>query len=161
MEGRLAELAATALAAQVPPNHDVDRWVAYFEACAHWGDALPDDALHGPRRSALWAEIEAAVAHRDQPMPDRPTPSLRAWTLRADHMELQSWSPYDPVRAPVWVFELLGRLDGQTHWADAVAATEQAIGQAVPADLVARLWWRGCLAAPEADEGDHIQIFPG
>ncbi len=101
------------------------------------------------------------MARRDRPLPRCPTPALRAWTRHDDHVELQSWSPYDPVVAPPWVFELLGRLDGQTPWPEAVAATEAAIGHPVPADLVLRLWWRGCLAEPEDDEGDSIDVFPG
>lgn len=160
LEAQLAEEAAEALADQVPATHDVDAWVAYFVACADWCDALPDGAFHGPRRDAMLEHVSVAVARRDRPLPLCPTPSLRAWTPRGDHMELQSWSPYDPVVAPRWVFQLLGRLDGQTPWPEAVRATEAAIGHPVPPDLVARLWWRGCLAEPEDDEGESIEILP-
>lgn len=162
LEAQIAEEAAEALAGQVPDDDGtVEAWVAYFEACAAWCDTLADEAFHGSRRDALLGQVDHAVARRDRPLPTCPTPSLRAWTRVGDRFELQSWSPYDPVDAPGWVFELLGRLDGQTPWPEAVAATEVALGHPVPADLVARLWWRGCLAEPEDDEGDTIDVLPG
>ncbi len=162
LEAQIAAEAAEALAERAPAaGTGPEAWAQWFVACADWCDALPDDTFHGARRDALITQVTRAVARRDRPLPDCPTPSLRAWTVHDDHVELQSWSPYDPVDAPVWVFQLLARLDGRTPWPEAVAATEAALGHPVPADLVARLWWRGCLAEPEDDEGDGVEVLPG
>ena len=161
LEARIAAAAAQAMARHLPTEQATGAdWARYFVACADWCDGLDDDAFHGPRRDALLAQVTRAVARRDRPLPSCPTPALRAWTHHADRVELQSWSPYDPVDAPPWIFELLARLDGLTPWPQAVADAEAALGHPVPADLVAWLWWRGCLAEPEDDEGETIEVLP-
>jgi Fe-S-cluster containining protein len=135
-------------------------WESYFLECAERADALDVGSVRGPRLDALMHAVREAVAQRDRPLPLCPTPALRAWHTFEDRVVLESWSPYDPVTVPPWIFQLLSRLDGETPWPEALAATEAVVGTTLSADLVANLWWRGLLAAPEDDEGYAIDVLP-
>ena len=154
---RAAEVDVAERVAEVPADGD---WASAYIRCAERALAMPAEGLRTPRLDALLARVTRRLVQRDRPLPLCPTPAIRAWTVRADGVELESWSPYDRVTAPPWIFQLLARLNGTTPWPDAVRATEAAIGEPVPADLVARLWWRGLLAEPEADEGGALEIIP-
>ena len=130
------------LAERVAGEPDGD-WEAYYRGCAERARAIDPAELRTPRNTTLLGFALDRLRRRDRPLPLRPTPALRSWVVHPDRVDLVSWSPYDVVEAPPGVFQLLGRLDGQTPWPDAVRAAEAELGASLPADLVARLWWRG------------------
>jgi len=57
---------------------------------------------------------------------------------------------------------LFSKLDGQTHWRDALQATIDEVDDVVPPDLPWTLWMRGLLAHPdEATAAEpRIDVIP-
>jgi len=131
-----------------PSDHDGD-WERYYRACADRADDLDPAAFRTDRTRKLLDRLLAAAARRDQPMPPTPIPYVARWVVHDDRVELESWSVYDPVFVPPWIFVLFSKLDGQTHWRDAQRATADEIDAPVPPDLAWQLWTRGLLAHPD------------
>jgi hypothetical protein len=78
---------------------------------------------------------------------------IHSWKTRDDGVFLASWSPYDRVRAPTWVFTLLSKLDGQRPWREAVRESAEELGHPVPDEWVWHRWARGLLEGPDDPEG--------
>ncbi len=161
-EHRLAERCVTDGS---PPTSDAPprEWDAWYRWCADHVDALPDAALAGARLDTLRGRVHAATSRRDAPMPAILTPVVHDWVTLPDSVLLSSWSPYDRVEAPRWIFTLLSKLDGQRTWREAadLAATE--LDQAIPDGWVWHLWSRGLLEAPtdpDAPEHPIIDVLP-
>jgi hypothetical protein len=156
-----ATLVDACVAGGEPPGQGAppEVWEAWFVACADRVDGLGPgevDRLRGERLDTLRARVAARLDERDAPMPEVVIPTLRSWVVRGDGITLTTWSAYDPVEAPPWIFELLSRLDGQRTWRVAAALTEAAIGVPVGDALVARLYRRGALGPPE-----YVDVMPG
>jgi len=131
-----------------PAEHDGD-WERYYIACAHRAAALDPSRFRTPRTERLLERLREGAHRRDQPMPATPIPYVAAWKVRDDRVELESWSIYDPTFAPPWVFTFLSKLDGATHWRDALRATAEEVDGVVSPDLAWQLWTRGLLAHPD------------
>ncbi len=127
-------------------------------------DAASDEELRSLRSPRLEALLDAAFARaedRDRSLPPVVVPAVRDWERRAEGVSVTSFSPFDRVLLPTWIFELLSRLDGQRGWREAVDLTSEALGRPVPHDLVWHLWARGLVAAPEDLEGPDDPVVTG
>lgn len=167
LELRLARFCVEQLPAPAPrPGEariDTDGIVAYYVACAERADRLTDADLawlRSERIATLAGKVAVAIAARDVPLPDVLQPRIRDWVRVPDGVILTSFSPYDPILAPPWIFELLSRLDGVRTWAVAVAETASAIGAEVPDGLIARLWDRGLVGPAEIGEPSEGEAPP-
>jgi Fe-S-cluster containining protein len=164
LEHRLAERCVADGRPPASEPHDVEAWAAWYEWCADHVDTLDADALAGLRLDRLLQRVQRSIALRDAPMPDVLQPMVHSWKVHDDGVQLSSWSPYDRVGAPAWVFTLLAKLDGVVSWREAVTAAAAELGHAVPDEWVWHLWARGLLEGP--DEGllpDDIavDVLPG
>ena len=135
-----------------------DDWSAYFQRCSARARSLDDAALTDALDLRLLARCQDLAAARDEPLPLCPVPSISGSTIHPTHVELESFSSFDPFFAPPWIFQLLSRLDGQTPWLEALRATAAIVEGPVSPDLVLQLWNRGLLAPPEALQGDGFVL---
>lgn len=133
-----------------------ERW---FVRCADHVEALDDaaiDALRGEHLDALLGKLDAAIGRREAPMPEILMPTVSDWAVHATGVTLTSWSTYDPVEAPAWVFQLLALLDGRTPWRRAKATLEATLGAPVGDDVFVTLYRRGLVGPAE-----HVDVPPG
>ncbi len=136
-------------------------WVAWYEWCADTVEQLDEPTVEGLRDQKLTALLEAlqaTVTARDAPIPDVVIPQVRDWVVLDEHVAMTSWSIYDRVIVPGWIFHLLSKLDGETAWREAVRAVEAERGHPVGEDLVLMLWRRGILGHPV--DWSSIQVNP-
>lgn len=143
------------------PDEDAspDAYERWFVRCADHVDRLDDaaiDALRGPNLDGLLDKLGAAIDAREAPMPEVLMPTVSDWAVHAHGVTLTSWSTYDPVEAPAWIFELLALLDGRTPWRHAKATLEARRGAPVGDDLFATLYRRGLLGPAQ-----HVDVPPG
>jgi hypothetical protein len=128
----------------------VQAFVDFYLACAARMDTLTEADLAVLRTPSLVERAETVrrrSRERDEPLPEVLEPRVREILREDGRLRLASWSPFDTVEVPPWIFELLSRLDGQRPWREGLAATRAAGFPATDA-LVERLWARGLLGPP-------------
>jgi hypothetical protein len=133
-----------------PPGASAQQHADFYVACAARVDALTEADLAVLRTPSLVERAELVrrrSRERDLPMPEVLEPRVREILREEGRLRLASWSPFDVVEVPPWIFELLSRLDGQRPWKEAVASARAAGFPATDA-LVERLWARGLLGTP-------------
>ncbi|MCB9688756.1 MAG: hypothetical protein H6735_27195 [Alphaproteobacteria bacterium] len=164
LERRLARWCAERAPADVRgvewlPGDVAERW---FVDAARLVDEASDEELRALRTSRVEALVEAAArraAERDRPLPDVVVPTLASWERRPEGFSVTSFSPFDRVLLPPWIFELLSRLDGERTWRDAVDQASDALGHPIAHDLVWMLWSRGLVGVPVENEGSDIPVL--
>jgi len=132
-ESALARRAAEAVAGPEDPE-GVDGWAAYYVACWRWVEALSEDeawSLRTDHLEGLAAAVVVASGSLVPDMPAHPLPNVRSVAPDGDHVVLVGFSDWQPGRFPARVFEVLGELDGQRSWPEAVA---RARGRGVDVD---------------------------
>lgn len=122
-----------------PPDDDApaDEMAAWYERAATLVEhatakdveqiAISGDMVRRRTDASRFIQIRKA---RRRNMPVKLVASVSEMVRVDGDVLLTGYSSFDAVRAPMAVFELLARLDGETAWKDALAATE--------ADLAAR-----------------------
>jgi Fe-S-cluster containining protein len=155
--------AGTPPAAGSPPAE----WERWYLWCASHVDELAEPAhverLKGERLAGLIAQIQRLADERDQPLPAVLIPTIGDWKVHDTGVTLSSWSTYDPFEAPLWIFQLLSRLDGKTPWRRAKAETEAALRHPVGDDLIFSMFRRSLLGPPEyldAQPGMTVVVKP-
>ncbi len=100
--------------------------------------------------------VVEARAEIDRPMPDILAPSVQRWYREEGSgpddppfWSMTSWSGYDLVRVPIWIFGLLSKMDGRTPWRAARDAAAAELGVEIPDDLIASLWRTRLLTDPQ------------
>ncbi len=132
---------------------------AWYLLCAERADRLTDTDIASMRRPGIVERAQKVVDARaeiDRTMPDVLAPSVQHW-----HREegigpddpptwaLSSWSGYDLVKVPIWIFGLLSKMDGRTPWRVARDAAAAELGVEIPDALVASLWRTRLLWDPQ------------
>lgn len=150
--GRGVESAlARHVAACDPEPSDAESWEAHYLRCTARVEQLDIDALHALRTEHLDALRGALSAARDRlhvPVPDVLVPNVRSVEPEGSLVRLVGYSDWQPGVFPMAVFGLLGRCDGHTSWADAVASAVGA-GEPVQASWVRQLFDLDLLRVPE------------
>ncbi len=101
-----------------------EAWEAYFVACWRWVEGLDEAAamsLRTDHLDGLGQALTAAAGALAPAMPARPLPHVRGVRPDGDEVVLVGYSDWQPGRFPARVFEVLGELDGERSWDEAVA----------------------------------------
>lgn len=162
-EARVAQLVA---ARGQPPaiDADVEAWAAWFTWCAAEVERLDADAL-APLTTPAMTERRAALrAMRDRParrLGPVLVPTISEFLHDGDRVWLTGYSTYDAVAAPRAVFALFARLDGQTPWAEALAAVRTETGDpGLDEALIAELHRVGALSAADGADDLPFAVVP-
>ncbi len=163
-ESRIARLLCERGQPPAGADVDVDTWAAWFRWCAAEVERLGPDDLAALASPAMVERRAALRALRDRParrLSSVLVPTLTEWVRDGDRVWLTGYSTYDAVAAPTAVFALLARLDGQTPWAEALAAARAETGEAALDDvLIAELHRVGALSAADGADDLPFDVAP-
>ena len=133
-----------------------EAWGRYYRGCAEDLAALGpgglDDLAADPTLVRLREQLRARHVARPTGLPEVLGPALTEWHRDGDRTWLYGYSTYDEVEAPGDIFQLLGRLDGEQPWPQALEEAARA-GHPQSPELVTELFRVGAL---EARDGTGI-----
>jgi hypothetical protein len=150
---RLAELGAPPA-----PGAPADAWCDWYRWCATRVETLDDGEVARLRAQLPSAARDELVRIRRRParaLADVVVPAVTDLHHGGDRVLLTGYSTYDAAAAPPEIFAFLARLDGDTPWRDALAASS-----AVNETTVRELHRVGALRAVDGSDDLPFSVEP-
>ncbi len=151
--GRADRLLADALVAtgEPPPERAApEAWQAWYIDCADRLDQVAVDP-EDPELQRLRGDLRDADAARAAPVPAVLGPALSQWRVGPEGGWVYGYSRYEECAVPGDIWQLLGRLDGERTWAQALTEA-RAAGYRVDEPLVHALHRIGALQTPASGQ---------